>query len=118
LRSRGRGGRHGCKALPGQPSATATEEKSVCTVVNFEAAREEWGRERIKRYLTAYAYGEPEDDVRCAWVVILATALQCGFDMEATKEAFAEAEASAERRKAKATAKAKAAAEAEGGPAA
>jgi hypothetical protein len=84
------------------------------TVVNFEAAKEEWGRNRIKRYLTAHAYGEPEDDARCAWVVILATALQCGFDMEATKEAFAEAAAFAERRKAKAAAKAAAEAEQEG----
>jgi hypothetical protein len=89
----------------------------MSTVVNFEAAKEEWGRNRIKRYLTAYAYGEPEEDAGHAWVVILATALQCGFDMEATKEAFAEAEAFAERRKAKAAAKAAAEAE-QGGPAA
>jgi hypothetical protein len=64
-----------------------------------------------------YAYGEPEEDAGHAWVVILATALQCGFDMEATKEAFAEAEAFAERRKAKAAAKAAAETE-QGGPAA
>jgi hypothetical protein len=89
----------------------------MSTVVNFEAAREEWGRNRIKRYLTAYAYGEPEEDAGHAYVVILATAMQCGFDMEATKEAFAEAEAFAERRKAKAAAKAAAEAE-QGGPAA
>jgi hypothetical protein len=87
----------------------------MSTVVNFEAAREEWGRNRIKRYLTAYAYGEPEEDAGHAYVVILATAMQCGFDLQATKEAFAEAAAFAERRKAKAAAKD--AAE-QGGPAA
>jgi hypothetical protein len=95
---------------------TPKEKSKMSTVVNFEAAREKWGRERIKRYLTAHAYGEPEDDARCAHVVIMGTAMQCGFDLDATKEAFAEAEAFAVRRKAKAAAKA--AAEAEKGPAA
>jgi hypothetical protein len=85
------------------------------TVVNFEEARDEWGRNRIKRYLTAHAYGEPEEDARVAHVVIMATAMQCGFDLAEAKRAIAEAEAFAERRKAKAAAKA--AAEAEGGAA-
>jgi hypothetical protein len=97
---------------------TTTEEKSkMSTVVNFEAAKGEWGRNRIRRYLTAYAYGEPEEDARCAHAVIIATALQCGFDIDATKEAFAEAEAFSQRRQAKAAAKAAAEAE-QGGPAA
>jgi hypothetical protein len=82
----------------------------MSNVVNLEQAKEDWGRKRIARYLTAYANGEPEDDVRCAYVVILATAMQCGFDVAEAKAAFAEAEAFAQRRKARAAAKAEAAA--------
>jgi hypothetical protein len=82
----------------------------MSNVVNLEQAKEDWGRKRIARYLTAYANGEPADDARCAYVVILATALQCGFDVAEAKAAFAEAEAFAERRRAKAAAKAEAAA--------
>jgi hypothetical protein len=92
-----------------QPKGIVT----MSNVVNYEEAKEAWGRTRIARYLTAYANGEPEDDVRCAYVVILATAMQCGFDLGDTKAAWADAEAYAERRKARAAAKAEAAAAAE-----
>jgi hypothetical protein len=92
----------------------------MSNVVNYETAKEEWGRNRIKRYLTAHAYGEPEEDARVAWAVIIGTALQCGFDTGDTKAAFAEAEAYAQRRKARAAAKAaaEAATEQNGEPAA
>jgi hypothetical protein len=81
----------------------------MTNVVNYETAKEAWGRERIKRYLTALAYGEPAEDAELAGTLIRATAMQCGFDMVGTKAAIAEAEAYAERRKARAVAKAAAA---------
>jgi hypothetical protein len=86
----------------------------MSTVVNYEAAKEAWGRERIKRYLTIFVKGEPADDARCAWGVILATALQCGFDVDDARKLFAEAEAYVAQKKAKAEAEAAAA---EGGAA-
>jgi hypothetical protein len=88
-----------------QPKGIVT----MSNVVNYDAAKEDWGRRRIARYLTAYANGEPEDDARHAYVVIMATAMQCGFDLGDTKAAWAEAEAYAQRRKARAAAKAEAA---------
>jgi hypothetical protein len=90
----------------------------MSTVVNYETAKEQWGRDRIRRYLTIFVKGEPAWEARCAEVVILATAMQCGFDMADTKRVIAEAKDYIAEKQRKAEAEAAAAAGNEGGPAA